>query len=199
MAALRGLSSMSLAVLLGAVVAACSGSQGGPNGTAVPARTATPASARPSAPPAPSTAPSSGPGSFAASAFEPAGLKLQFEEVVGGLTAPLAVVNAHDGSNRLFVAEQGGQVRIVRDGRLEPAPFLDVSREITSGGERGLLGLAFAPGFPSAPRVFVDYTDANGDTQVLSFRISGYDANRVDPASETHVLSQKQPFANHNG
>ena len=199
MAALRGFRSMSLAVLLGALVVACSGSQGGPNGTAVTPRNGTPASARPSAPPAPSATSSSGSASSAAAAFDPAGLKLQFEGVVGGLTAPLAIVNAHDGSNRLFVAEQGGQVRIVGDGRLEPAPFIDVSREITSGGERGLLGLAFPPGFPGDPRVFVDYTDSNGDTQVSSFRVSGDDANRVDPASEMHVLSQKQPFANHNG
>jgi glucose/arabinose dehydrogenase len=125
--------------------------------------------------------------------------KVGFETVVGGLTAPLAIANAHDGSNRLFVAEQGGRIRIVRDGRLGAAPFLDVSGEITSGGERGLLGVAFHPRYPADPRVFVDYTDRNGDTQVSSFEVDPGDPDRLDPASETHVLFQKQPFANHNG
>ena len=104
-----------------------------------------------------------------ARAFDPAGLRVTLESVATGLDAPLAIVNAHDGSNRLFVAEQGGRIRIVKDGTLQPAPFLDVSDRITSGGERGLLGLAFHPGFPADPRLFVDYTDPNGDTQVSSF------------------------------
>ena len=88
---------------------------------------------------------------------------MSFAEVVGGLDAPLGVVNAHDGTGRLFIPEQGGQIRIVRDGALVAKPFLDVGDEITSGGERGLLGLAFHPRFPADPRLFVDYTDANGD------------------------------------
>ena len=132
-------------------------------------------------------------------AFDPARVVITLEPFVDGLVAPLAIVNAGDGSGRLFVAEQGGKVRLVRDGRLTTAPFLDVSDEVASGGERGLLGIAFHPGFPSDPRVFVDYTDRSGNTQVSSFRVAADDPDRVDAASEVRILHVDQPFANHNG
>ena len=77
--------------------------------------------------------------------------------------------------------EQGGRIRIVKDGTLQPAPFLDISDRISSGGERGLLGLAFHPGFPADPRLFVDYTDPNGDTQVSSFTVNPADARPGRP------------------
>jgi glucose/arabinose dehydrogenase len=112
---------------------------------------------------------------------------------------PLAVTNAADGSHRLFVATQSGQVRIVRDGALVARPFLDIADRITSGGERGLLGLAFHPGYPSDGRLFVDYTDRQGNTVVSSFRPSSSDPDLADPGSERIVLRQTQPFANHNG
>jgi glucose/arabinose dehydrogenase len=122
-----------------------------------------------------------------------------FDSVVGGLDAPLAIVNAGDGSGRLFVAQQGGQIRIVRGGTLVAAPFLDIADRITSGGERGLLGVAFHPKFPQDPRVFVDYTDTNGDTRVSAFRVDPANPDRIDPATEQRLLFVKQPFANHNG
>jgi glucose/arabinose dehydrogenase len=95
--------------------------------------------------------------------------------------------------------EQGGRIRIVKDGTLQPAPFLDVSDRISSGGERGLLGLAFHPGFPADPRLFVDYTDPNGDTQVSSFAVNPASPDRADPGSEVKILRVQQPYANHNG
>jgi glucose/arabinose dehydrogenase len=121
------------------------------------------------------------------------------ETVVDGLSSPLAAVNAGDGSGRLFVAEQGGQIRVVRDGKLLPDPFLDVSAEISAGGERGLLGLAFHPNFPDDPRFFVDYTDANGDTRVSSFTVDPANPDRAVPGSEKQLLFVEQPYANHNG
>ena len=87
----------------------------------------------------------------------------------------------------------------MKDGTLQPAPFLDVSDRISSGGERGLLGLAFHPGFPADPRLFVDYTDPNGDTQVSSFTVNPATPDQADPASEVKILHVQQPFANHNG
>jgi glucose/arabinose dehydrogenase len=135
----------------------------------------------------------------AASAFDPGRVAISLTPFVNGLDAPLAIANAGDGSARLFVAEQGGQIRIIRNGKLASAPFLDIGDEITSGGERGLLGVAFAPGYPDDPRVFVDYTDRQGDTQVSSFVVSSEDPDRLDPSSETRILHVKQPFANHNG
>jgi glucose/arabinose dehydrogenase len=169
------------------------GSSTPPVSTSAPASASTSASASESASPnAPSATATSTP-------FDPADVSVELEPFVAGFDDPLDIVNAADGSGRLFVVEQGGRVRIVRDGALVGTPFLDVSDEITSGGERGLLGLAFAPRFPADPRVFVDYTDRNGDTQVSSFRLDGSHPDRVNRSSELHILSVKQPFANHNG
>ena len=126
-------------------------------------------------------------------------LAVGFDKVVDGLVDPLAVVNAGDGTGRLFVAQQGGQIRIIRSGSLVGPAFLDISDRITSGGERGLLGVAFHPNFPADPRVFVDYTDTNGDTRVSSFLVDPANPDRVDPSTEKRLLFAKQPFANHNG
>jgi len=200
-----------LVALALAVAAACT--SGGGNGTAVAPRSAVATGAAVSASPAAASTPgpvvsdapgtagpigSLTPGSTGAT-FDPTGVAVGFDEVVGGLTAPLGIVSAGDGSGRLFVVEQGGQVRIVRDGRLLPTPFLDISDEITSGGERGLLGLAFHPDFRDNGRLFVDYTDANGDTRVSSFTIDPSTPDAVDPSSERRLLFVKQPFPNHNG
>jgi glucose/arabinose dehydrogenase len=131
--------------------------------------------------------------------FDPAAVTVTLETVVDGLEAPLAVVNAGDSSGRLFIGQQGGQIRIVRDGRLIAEPFLDIADRITSGGERGLLGVAFHPDFPADPRLFVDYTDDQGDTRVSSFRVDAASPDRVDPSTEQRLLFVDQPFANHNG
>jgi glucose/arabinose dehydrogenase len=147
----------------------------------------------PTSRPSVSAAPSGG------TAFDPARVAVTLEPYASGFDAPLAIAHAGDGSGRLFVAEQGGAIRIVRDGRLEPAPFLDIGGRITSGGERGLLGLAFHPRFPDDPRVFVDYTDGSGDTQVSSFVLDPANADRLDASSEQRIISVDQPFANHNG
>ena len=138
-------------------------------------------------------------GSPGVPAFDPARVAVALEPLVGGLTAPLAIVHAGDGSGRLFVAEQGGKIRIVDHGRLAPTPFLDIGDEITTGGERGLLGVAFHPRYPDDPRVFVDYTDTRGDTQVSSFVVDAGTPDRVDRSSETRLLHVAQPFPNHNG
>jgi glucose/arabinose dehydrogenase len=122
-----------------------------------------------------------------------------FDEVASGLVAPLAIVNANDGSGRLFIAEQDGRIRIVRDGAVVAAPFLDIASEVSSGGERGLLGLAFHPDFPTDPRLFVDYTDTNGDTRVSSFTVDPANPDVADASTESRLLFVKQPYPNHNG
>jgi glucose/arabinose dehydrogenase len=119
--------------------------------------------------------------------------------VVGGFQSPVDVVDAGDGSGRLFVVEQGGRIRVVKDGKLVDRPFLDISDRISSGGERGLLGLAFHPGYPSDPRFFVDYTDPDGNTVVASFRVSATDPDVADPGSQVAILHVTQPYPNHNG
>ena len=134
-----------------------------------------------------------------AAPFDPAGVKVDVKVAAGGLASPVDVTNAGDGSGRLFVVEQAGRIRIVRDGALVGQPFLDIKGRVGSGGERGLLGLAFHPKFPADPRFFVDYTDSNGDTNISSFRVSPTDPDAADPASETILLHIVQPFPNHNG
>ena len=138
-------------------------------------------------------------GSPAAGPFTPDGLKVTLQPFVDGLEQPLAAVNASDGSGRIFVVEPGGRIRIVRDGALLPDPFLDISSEISAGGEQGLLGLAFHPNYPDDPRFFVNYTDKNGDTHIASFTVDPANPDRAVPGSEKELLFVDQPYANHNG
>ena len=143
--------------------------------------------------------PSGGPSSGPAASFDPTGQTVQATVAVTGFSAPLDVTNAGDGSGRLFVVEQGGRDP-GRHGRgdLDP-PFLDISDRITSGGERGLLGLTFHPDYPTDPRFFVDYTDRDGNTVVAAYTVSATDPNVADASSEKVLLQIEQPFANHNG
>jgi glucose/arabinose dehydrogenase len=120
----------------------------------------------------------------------------QLEQVVSGLRQPVVIANAGDA--RLFVVEQAGIIRVVADGELLPEPFLEIVDRVASGGERGLLGLAFPVDHSTSGRFYVYYTDRQGDTVVSRF-MTGPDANRADPGSETILLTQNQPFSNHNG
>ena len=162
--------------------------------SASPLAAATPgaAGASPAASPATSPTPS-------AAAFDPTGVKLVVRVVVDGLESPVDVTSAEDGSGRLFVVEQAGRIRLVTEGRLVQRPFLDIVGRISSGGERGLLGLAFHPDFPADPRLFVDYTDRDGNTVVSSFVLKPGDPAAADPGSEVVLLRVAQPYANHNG
>ncbi|HSD27284.1 MAG TPA: PQQ-dependent sugar dehydrogenase [Vicinamibacteria bacterium] len=117
--------------------------------------------------------------------------------VASGFRNPLDLQTAPGDRERLYVAEQGGRIRIVRGGQPQSTPFLDISGRITSGGERGLLGLAFHPRFAANRRFFVNYTDRQGDTHIAEFRAASADA--ADPGSERTLLFVPQPFPNHNG
>jgi glucose/arabinose dehydrogenase len=120
--------------------------------------------------------------------------------VTNGLDAPIGIANAADGSNRLFILEQPGVIRIVRDGQLLPDPFLDIRDRVGSqGSEQGLLGLAFHPNFAENGAFFVNYTDQGGDTVIARFTISSGNPDQADPGSEERLLGVDQPFANHNG
>lgn len=122
------------------------------------------------------------------------------QEVVGGLQRPVGVTAADDGSGRLFVVEQGGRIRLVSGGRVEPMPYLDLSAGVGSAGnEQGLLGLAFAPDFATSGRLYVDYTDRDGDTVVARLTATPSSADEVDPATEEVLLTIPQPYSNHNG
>ena len=114
-----------------------------------------------------------------------------------GLDDVVYVTHARDGSARLFVLEQEGRVRILSNGALLERPFLDITDRVRSGGERGLLGLAFHPRYARNGRYFVNYTrKPDGATVVAEYRVSA-DANRSG-GSERVLLSIDQPYSNHN-
>ena len=133
-------------------------------------------------------------GGHAAQADEP----LELELLAEGLSQPLGLTHAGDGSGRLFILEQAGRI-LIHDGTgVLATPFLDLSSRVGCCGERGLLGLAFHPDYAANGFLFVDYTDSSGRTIISRFAVSA-DPNRADASSETEVLSFAQPFANHNG
>jgi glucose/arabinose dehydrogenase len=110
--------------------------------------------------------------------------------------------NPRDGTGRLFVLEQGGKIRIIQGGSLLAVPFLDVTSLIESGGEEGLLGLAFHPSYAQNGRFFIDYTrrvSGQRQTVIAEYHVSSTDPNKADPASGIEILVQDQPFDNHNG
>lgn len=121
------------------------------------------------------------------------------QEVASGLAFPLYVTAPPGDTDRLFIVEKGGTIRIVKGGTLLPAPFLDITSLVSTGSEQGLLGLAFDPEYATNGRFVVHYTDTNGATRVSAFARSGSDPDLADPGSEQVVLTAEQPFANHNG
>jgi len=127
---------------------------------------------------------------------------VKLERVVSGLLNPVYVTHAGDGSGRLFVVEQAGVIRIFQKGTLLPAPFLDIRDRVESGGEKGLLSVAFHPNYETNRRFFVDYTTRRGrqlKTIIAEYKVSDTDPNFADPTSERILLQIDQPFDNHNG
>jgi glucose/arabinose dehydrogenase len=176
-------------LLIAALAAGC----GGPTPTPSPTTTGSAPAASPTA-----SSPTSVPSRSSAGRFDPASVEIDLETVAEIPGSPLGVVDAGDGSARLFVVAQAGQIWIVEDGRRIEKPFLDISDQITTGGERGLLGLAVHPDFPTDPRFYVDYTDEQGDTVVSAWTVSS-DEDVADDGSEQVLLQVDQPFPNHNG
>ncbi|MGQ0572471.1 MAG: PQQ-dependent sugar dehydrogenase [Armatimonadota bacterium] len=124
----------------------------------------------------------------------------QLQQMATDLSDPVFVTHAGDRSGRLFVVEQPGVVRIIRDGRLLSAPFLDIRRRVTSGGEMGLLSVAFHPRYASNGRFFANYTSETGGlkTVIAEYHVSPGNAD-VAGATERVLLEIAQPFQNHNG
>ncbi len=123
---------------------------------------------------------------------------MALEAFVSDLEQPTAVVNAGDGSGRLFITQKTGLALVVQDGSVLETPFLDLTDTVSTDAEQGLLGLAFHPGYAENGRFFVNYTSGDGATVIAEFAASE-NANVADAASERILLSIPQPYANHNG
>jgi glucose/arabinose dehydrogenase len=123
-----------------------------------------------------------------------------------GFSLPVAIAQDPTDRSVQFVVEQGGRIRTVRDGTVAVADFLDLAAAVQSGGEQGLLGLAFAPDYATSRRFFVNFTNRQGDTVVARFRRSD-DPVVADPTSRfdlkwggrSGAAFVAQPYANHNG
>jgi glucose/arabinose dehydrogenase len=125
--------------------------------------------------------------------------RIALEPRFAGLLHPLYVAHRGDGTGAVHIVEQAGRIRVARDGELRDAPFLDIEDRVLSGGERGLLGVAFPPDYAAKRRFYVNYTRRpDGNTVIARYRVSP-DAGSADPASEEVLLVIEQPFANHNG
>jgi glucose/arabinose dehydrogenase len=191
-----------IGLILGAVVlAACSSSTASPSPTAAPTPSPTPTpTATPIPTPTPTPTPIPTPTPTPTPTPEPTVLPpvtISFETVVSGLTKPIGVSSA-PGDLRLFVIGQTGKISIVDGGKVT-GTFLDLSGRISTGSERGLLGLAFHPNYASNGRFFVRYTDKSGNLAISEFHVSS-DPNKADASSETRLLTVPHPsYANHNG
>jgi glucose/arabinose dehydrogenase len=134
-------------------------------------------------------------GILAGSASGQGSARYDFATVVGGFDAPVDVTSAPGDPTTLYVVEQAGVIKIVKNGSAT-GTFLDIRSRIKSGGEQGLLSVAFNPQYATNHRFYVDYTDTRGDTRVVEFRSS----NGVgQPETARQLLFVDQPYDNHNG
>ena len=180
----RGAAAALLALTL--LLAACSGGDGD--------RQAAPTTI----PPTTTTPPTTEGGSGTAPTFGPAASSAQFRRArvrlvrVAELQQPVAMA-VRPGDQAVYVAEQTGAVRALRDGKVDPTPVVDISGQVTAGGEQGLLGLAFSP---DGRFLYLDFTDTAGDSRVVELTMRG---RQADPGSLRLLLRVDDPFANHNG
>jgi glucose/arabinose dehydrogenase len=122
---------------------------------------------------------------------------LRAQQVVEGLTSPV-YLTAPKNDPRLFIVEQPGRIRIVKSGVLLPTPFLDITARVVSGGERGLLSMAFDPAYATNGRFYVYYTGAQGDIFVDRFTVSA-NPDVANTASDAVITIQHRANSNHNG
>jgi glucose/arabinose dehydrogenase len=120
--------------------------------------------------------------------------------IESGFAQPLQVTNARDGSNRLFVVERAGLIRIVKNGTILPTPFLDITGSVALSDEQGLLGLAFHPKFKSNRKFYVYFTRADGDIAINEFKASSANPNVAIRSSGRRIMTiGHPPDTNHNG
>jgi glucose/arabinose dehydrogenase len=116
---------------------------------------------------------------------------------IGSFDSPVYVTSPPGDRHRVYVVEQEGRVRLVRDGKPQAAPFLDIRRLVTAGGEQGLLSLAFAPDYASTKRFYVYYTTRSGNQRVAEYTAAS--PERANAGSARTVLEMADRESNHNG
>jgi glucose/arabinose dehydrogenase len=121
--------------------------------------------------------------------------QLSLRPFASGLAPLTAIASTPAEPNRLYAVEQDGRIRYFVNGRLR-GTFIDLRDRVTSGGEQGLLGLAFHPNYRRNHRFYVDYTDKQGNTRVVEFRSRN---GRGVKSTARQLLFVRQPYANHNG
>ena len=118
-----------------------------------------------------------------------------FQPFASGFANPTYIASTSAEPNRLYVVEQPGRIRYLVGGRVA-GTFLDIRSRVKSGGEQGLLSVAFSPAYKRNHRFYVDYTDRNGDTRVVEFRSR---KGKAVVSTARQLLFVKQPYPNHNG
>lgn len=177
----------------------------GVDGTAAP--TATPLSApqvdsapqteAPAQPDPATSAPTAEPAPLAYASQFPDANGFTWAPLISGLTRPVDLQSAFDGTGRLFIIEKYGAIRVFKDGQLLERPFLNIDDRVNDdSNEMGLLGLAFHPNFEQNSYFYVNYTGEGGHTRISRFTASG---DSADPNSELVLMVIDQPFPNHNG
>ena len=155
----------------------------------------------PSPSPSASAAVAAGPVSTATTALSRAvtAPAVRLQKLPQTFTKPVYLTAAPGDASRLFVVEKTGKIVIVQNGARLAKPFLDITSKVSTGGEQGLLSMAFDPQYASNGRFYVDYTNVNGDTRVVRYAVSKGDPNVANAGSGRTVLSVHQPYSNHNG
>lgn len=125
-------------------------------------------------------------------------VSLGLKAVATGLDFPIYLTTSPGDNNRLFIVEKGGRILIIKNGTLLETPFLDIHHLVSTGGEQGLLGLAFDPNYAANGRFYVSYTDTTGDSRIVRYLVSG-NPDVAQAAPDRVLLTIDQPFANHNG
>jgi glucose/arabinose dehydrogenase len=126
---------------------------------------------------------------------------IQLEPIVGGLSAPVFVTNAHDGSNRLFIVEQPGTIKVLQPDSTTPTVFLNIGSSVLyDAAERGLLGMAFHPFYKNTGRFFVYYTrQPDGMIVIAEYHVSAGNINVADPTEVVLLTFPHSAAPNHNG
>ena len=120
---------------------------------------------------------------------------LTLRPFLSGLDEPLYLTATKSQPNTVYIVEQAGMIRVATNGKLRARAFLDIRSKVRSGGEQGLLSVAFHPNYAKNHKLYVDYTDVNGDTRVVELR----SRNGVAARTGRQLLFANQPYSNHNG